>query len=60
MSSSLTPHCRRCKGLGHCPTEPGEEGTVKSCPDCEGTGEDFQHELSDDEIDEMERRCGKD
>jgi DnaJ-class molecular chaperone len=34
-----TDVCPRCKGKGHVPTEAGEEGDVKSCPDCDGTGE---------------------
>lgn len=32
--------CPRCRGKGHVPLDDGEEGTaVKSCPDCDGTGE---------------------
>lgn len=31
--------CPRCKGAGHVATEDGEEGFIKSCPECDGTGE---------------------
>lgn len=39
MTETAYAKCPRCRGKGHVPTEHGEEGDVKNCPDCDGTGE---------------------